>query len=158
MNRENVEYCINIMKNATNLDMRQWYSDINTRSIDDLHTCGNKACFIGYIGLSKKFKEDGGYINRWGFPTFKYDNEYYEGHIALAKWLGIHDALAHEFAFGCKPSEYCDMYDGGTSDYDPDYDVDYTRIYSPFYNKLWIMVTSDDVIIKLNKLLTGELA
>lgn len=50
-----------------------------------LHSCGNRACFAGYIAISPEFIEDGGSIGYCGYPIFngaEYEN-------AIAEWLGI---------------------------------------------------------------------
>lgn len=67
MNTERIKYAISIMEQAQNLNMRiwqnrtDWDSDYAT-TIEDLHTCGNTACFAGYIAISPLFQEVGGVV------------------------------------------------------------------------------------------------
>lgn len=148
MNRENVEYCISLMENAKNLCMQDYYignNDCNT--IEELHACNNTACFMGYVGLSEKFKEDGGDVFHPNIPILTIDGEEYDGHYALAKWLDIDVDLAHQFVMGVRDENFCyyRMY------------TDPNR-YSPFYAKPWDDVKPQDVIEKLKLLLSGELS
>lgn len=53
MNKERIQYAISIMEQAENLDMNSYQSAFNhVATIKELHTCGNTACFAGYLALS----------------------------------------------------------------------------------------------------------
>lgn len=71
MNKERIKYAISIMEQAENLYMGTWQEvDSHTvaTTIKDLHTCGNTACFAGYIALSPLFKAEGGVVDSCGEP------------------------------------------------------------------------------------------
>lgn len=71
MNKERIKYAISIMEQAQNLNMGTWQDyDLNTpaTTMEELHTCGNTACFAGYIALSPLFKAEGGVVDSCGEP------------------------------------------------------------------------------------------
>lgn len=80
MNNERIKYAIAVMEQAENLDMSTWQtydSETLATTIKDLHTCGNTACFAGYIALSPLFKAEGGVVDSVGEPLMgeKYGDE-----------------------------------------------------------------------------------
>lgn len=131
-NIENVKLAIQVMKQATNLDMRSWQNCNDSRkyahSIEELHTCGNTACFAGYLAISG--------IPGWSISALqkpKYKEHCNEA--AVKNFLEISNGLAYALVYG----EY------KSGDYDKFYPV-------PFKE-----VTPEHVIEKLNLILTGEL-
>lgn len=136
-NIENVKLAIQVMERATNLDMRSWQADsrnpyltapIMVCTINDLHTCGNTACFAGYLAISG--------IPGWRITAFQKPE--YKGHIcesAVKNFLEISKDLAYALVYG----EYT------IGDWDSFYPV-------PFKD-----ITPQHVIEKLNLILTGEL-
>ena len=102
MNRENIQKAIAIMKRAEDdhFDMCDWQSDLLglAKTIDELHGCGNTACFAGYIAMAPEFKEDGGQQDIiCGDPEFPRDgtNFFHSGADAVAAWLDISKLLAY---------------------------------------------------------------
>lgn len=139
MNRENVKYCIELMQNATSFDICDWQSGFKLRdSIDALHSCGNTACFAGYIAISEKFKNDGGIQGTSGAPIIGIN----KGSNAVAYWLDIPERLAYSFTNGDTCMQKLN---------------DSYFTYSDFYEKAWCDIKPQDVIKKLNQLLNGEL-
>ncbi|AAS89637.1 p51 [Pseudomonas phage PaP2] len=136
-NIENVKLAIQVMERATNLDMRSWQADsrnaylappIMALSIDDLHACGNTACFAGYLAISG--------IPGWSISAFQKPK--YKEHLnesAVKNFLEISNDLAYALVYG----EYT------IGDWDTFYPVPFSKI------------TPDHVIEKLNLILTGEL-
>lgn len=96
MNRENIKYCIELMKRADKFSMRTYQTGypIST-SLDELHRRGQSACFAGYVAVSDKFKADGGFVKRRGVPCI---NEK-EGAAAIAEWLDIPFKLADRLIY-----------------------------------------------------------
>lgn len=132
MNKENIEYSIQLMQNAKNLNMGYYQSgEKKVNNIELLHSCGNTACFAGYIAISDKFKNDGGTKYRNGSP--EYDNKW--GAEAISVWLDISFNLA------------CSLVTGACG----------FGLFSPFYNKEFTDVTPEDVIEKLELILDGSL-
>ena len=141
MNRKNVLIAIDVMKKAreaNSLDMINWQSykahSKKCESVDELHACGNKACFAGHIALCDEFKADGGSVGWAGMPEIRDLTAEY----AISDWLGITRKTASMFVYGDRPNM-----DAGGMCY--------------FYKKAWCDITADDVIEKLNLVLNGEL-
>lgn len=99
MNKRNVLKAIAIMKRAKNLEMLAFQSRAHGRGFvgteEELHMCGNTACFAGYIAISKEFKEDGGEC-RDGSPFFNGELE----EEAIRQWLDISIDLASGLVYG----------------------------------------------------------
>lgn len=149
MNEKNVQKAIDIMKRAAEhdcIDMTSYQSANEESNLvryeDELHACGNKACFAGYIAVSPEFRADGGCTSFAGSPMIykKLINTNYPvlGYVAIAEWLGIHSDIAYSFVHG---------------DLDDDAIVENGGLYSGFYEKDWSDITADDVIVKLEQLL-----
>lgn len=101
MNRENIEYMKTVMEQATSFHMRAFQNittsaDEFAETVDQLHQCGNTACFAGYLAISEKFKQDGGRA-RNGVPVYRSFDDYY----AVAEWLGISNLLTEKIVYGC---------------------------------------------------------
>ena len=99
MNRENIEYMIGIMEEAEALDMNYFqntstFMEPSSETIEELHKCGNTACFAGYMAISDKFQKDGGQSSE-GAPKI---NKLYEDQ-AVAYWLDISEELASDIVF-----------------------------------------------------------
>lgn len=72
MNKKRIKYAISVMEKAKNLDMNSWQTSYNlAATITELHTCGNTACFAGYLALSPLFKEVGGAVGIVGEPVYE---------------------------------------------------------------------------------------
>lgn len=132
MNRERIEAAIELTKQATNLDMECWQNGSKqVTTIEELHSCGNTACFAGYLVLSDEWKLAGGTIDCYGTPALGDEL----GHTAIANYLGINTNLSHKLIHG----------DTKRTDY------------SYFYEIGWRKVTPQHVIAKLELILNGEL-
>lgn len=68
MNVQRIQAAIEMMKIAKGLDMCSWQdftssgNDSVSKSIEELHRCGNTACFAGYLAISEEFKAAGGRV------------------------------------------------------------------------------------------------
>ncbi len=71
------------------LDMSDFQHGIITSNLEQFHTCGNKACIAGFVGLQPDFRAAGGHIGDYGTPIFKT----LKGSLALSEWWGISDDL-----------------------------------------------------------------
>lgn len=151
MNVENINFAIEVMKSAKNLQM-ETFQDVNgdeiACTIDDLHRCGNTACFVGYLSLTDKYKEfvintytqdslkdikvdtDGTVIDYDDDTDFDNSSEYY-----LSRFLDIKEDTAHGLIYGNR----------GFGDFCSFYDEDFSK------------VKPEHVIEKLNLVLEGEL-
>lgn len=96
INKERLEQAINIMKRAGAVDMSFWQGEAfegcaTTES--ELHSCGNSACFAGWVAVSPEFQEAGGaHLPNSGAPIF----DGYTGYYAIAEWLGAEGDLPNE--------------------------------------------------------------
>lgn len=100
----------------------------------DLHACGNKACFAGYLGVSPEWKAYGGVIGGMGAPYIRLPKlGMLSPTESIGRWLNVSpdclELLFYQF----------DM----TMTNDGDHVV---------YNKSWDQVTADDVLIVLNRI------
>lgn len=95
MNRDRIEYCIELMRGADRLNMLWYQSGDEVDTLEEFHQCGNTACFAGYVALSPEFRAEGGSID-FGSPVWEGE----EGASAIAQWLGISYALAERFVYG----------------------------------------------------------
>lgn len=149
MNTENVKAAIEIMRQAKSLDMTEWQThdgvpiceteESTACTLDELHSCGNSACFAGYIAVSPQFRLSGGGVGLVGEPVFR-DMRSAQ---AIAEWLDISPGWARLLVYGHIES-------------DDSYDEDYN--YCSFYEKRFEEVEPADVIAKLELILAGELA
>ena len=112
MNRENIEYMKSVMEQAQAASFHMKAFQHNTsgeyefaETVDQLHQCGNTACFAGYLAISEKFKQDGG-RTRNGVPVYRSFDDYY----AVAEWLGICNLLADKIVYGSY-NFYDDLFD-----------------------------------------------
>lgn len=152
MNRENIQKAIDIMERAAKHDainMINWqmnYVAITETDVKrcakneaELHSCGNKACFAGYLAISPEFQADGGSMLNSGVPEIQSGMGYLYGESAIAEWLGIDFSLAQKMVLG---------------------EIENTEIenqYSLFYDKPWSDVRAEDIIQKLEMILEGKL-
>lgn len=102
MNKQRVEQAIDMMRNAKNLDMSDWQihaagTKRNVNSIEELHSCGNTACFAGYLAISPEFHAAGGSCGLNGTPVI--DNGL-AADDAVARYLDISPSLAHAIVYG----------------------------------------------------------
>lgn len=92
MNIERLNQAINIMKRAGTIDMGFWQGDTfdTCHTESELHSCGNSACFAGWVAVSPEFQEAGGaHLHNSGAPIFNGCM----GYLAIAGWLeagGLH--------------------------------------------------------------------
>lgn len=133
MNKERVLKCIKMMEGAKALNMREWQHGLlrHAKTIEELHACGNTACFAGYLAISDFFREAGGTMVTGGCPAYNDISDY----EAVAEFLDISCVTAEGMVHG---------------------DLDYTG-HSEFYNKPWREVTNMDVVAKLQLIFSGEL-
>ena len=103
----------------------------------ELHACGNTACFAGYVALSPEWAAAGNTISTHGEPVLggqaADESSAYE---VIAEWLGISHALARGLVLGSRAWALNDV---------AFYDVPFTE------------VKAEDVIDKLERILSGEL-
>lgn len=69
MNTERIKYAISVMEQAQNLNMSGWQNSVDigsdyATSMEELHACGNTACFAGYIAVSPLFQSVGGSVGQ----------------------------------------------------------------------------------------------
>lgn len=84
MNKENINKAIAVMKRAKNLQMTAWQNSYEiAQTEDELHTCGNTACFAGYIAISPEFP---GTCNEFGVPEMAFG----DGGKVLGSWAILH--------------------------------------------------------------------
>lgn len=72
MNIERLNYAIEIMRQAQNLDMTSWQDGEVVGSIVELHSCGNTACFAGYLAISPEWD---GEVTKSGQPYYPHSEE-----------------------------------------------------------------------------------
>lgn len=72
MNIERLNQAISIMKRAGTIDMTSWqggdFAECATTEAE-LHSCGNSACFAGWIAVSPEFQAAGGCPDYDGSPS-----------------------------------------------------------------------------------------
>ena len=147
MNANNVRTAVAIMQraalhNCIDMVRYQWgdISEDGRRHVvateEQLHACGNVACFAGYVALSPEWKAAGGYMYHSGEPKLPagVGEEDLWGDEAIATWLGISVELATDLVLG---------------------DTSYEHSF--FYDRPWGEVDAHDVIEKLELILSGEL-
>lgn len=162
MNPDNVKAAIAIMQRAKNLQMCEWQRDSKgmalgeydegswkegerspiATDIDTLHSCGNAACFAGYVAISEEFQRSGGSAKFNGEPWIPYpgrNNGTASGVYAIACWLDVSEKTARNLVYGQNKQ-------GSPA-----------PGFSTFYNKNFSEVTPADVISKLELLLEGRL-
>lgn len=105
-------------------------SDILAQTEEEMHSCGNTACFAGHVAISKEFFLDGGKITPYNSPEFlgSIDDK------AISKWLKITQHEANSLVYG-KIDE--------STEYEE---------FSTYYMKPWYVVNKHDVITKLQEL------
>jgi hypothetical protein len=152
MNVTNVKAAIEIMKNAKNLRMENWQSSPPQYRVgeggqgywlvtttEELHTCGNTACFAGYVAVSPQFtSEHGSGVSAGGAPILDKQGRRNFGEGAIRVWLDISHFTADALVHG----DYQDEDNSG---------------YCSFYGKEFQDVTPVDVIAKLEMILEGDL-
>jgi hypothetical protein len=139
MNKQNVLKAITIMERAKahgSVCMTDWQSGgvMDTQQTEQgLHACGNTACFAGHIAISPEWKIDGGIIGRFGEPSMNGSSPT----KCIAEWLDVDRRIATSLIYGdlCAASKE-----------------------SSFYGKPWADVNADDVLNKLQMILTGDLS
>lgn len=132
MNVENVKKAIQIMKRAGKVNMDTFQIGTTFALTEqELHACGNSACFAGWVAVSPEFQADGGRVDRtMGYPLISSSFDIFAADEAISYWLDLDHGKAQSLVYG-------DLDDG----------------YSLFYNKPWTEVTAQDVIAKLEALL-----
>lgn len=93
INLERLEQAIAVMKRAGEVNMNFWQRGGVSETEDDLHSCGNSACFAGWLAVSPEFREAGGGLHRSsGAPLFGA----FFGFRAVIAWLEAEDDLSKE--------------------------------------------------------------
>lgn len=110
MNKQRIQQCIEMMRDARSLDMGmfQYETFALAESIDELHSCGNTACFAGYLALSEPFKAAGGQSFH-GEPVILHKGEKLSAEDAVAYYLDIDRELAEAIVYG-DSDEYDELY------------------------------------------------
>jgi hypothetical protein len=100
-NIDNINKAIAIMLRAKNLNMTAFQANVNGLTLvtteEELHKCGNTACFAGYVAVSPEWQAEGGLCVD-GSPQ-RDEAETPEGDV-IAEWLGISRHLAFGIVFG----------------------------------------------------------
>lgn len=147
MNIENIDKAIAVMKRAQehqeNFHMRDFQcampkeNGIRTwaQTEAELHSCGNTACFAGYLALSPEWQtSEGCFLNDCVVPAVRIPPFFLNGADAVAHWLDISTSLAETIVYG---------------------DLWY-RI-SSVVEKDWLELKPQDIIIILEAIKAGEL-
>lgn len=96
INQERLEQAIAIMKRAGAVDMSTWQGGDEGGCVAteaELHSCGNSACFAGWVAIAPEFKKVGGkHLSDSGAPIF----DGYVGYYAISEWLKAEDELHKE--------------------------------------------------------------
>jgi hypothetical protein len=134
MNKENMLKAIAVMRRAAehkSINMQAWQSPKTGRVLvkteEELHSCGNKACFAGYLAVSPEWIADGVALTPAGCPII---TPKIFGYTAIAEWLDIPLKDEENLVHG-------DCING----------------MSCYYRKNWAGVTATDVIEKLKELM-----
>lgn len=158
MNKTNMQHAIAVMKraaaaNAINMEMFQTLSASNANQFQtyasneqQLHKCGNKACFAGYLALSEEFRtlQPEGYygtVSGSGFPQIIHIDSgkmFSQSDAAIGQWLGI-DAQLIEFLIFDKFDKSSVSLRGSSPQY--------------LYQKDWKEVTGEDIVTVLESIL-----
>lgn len=88
INLERLEQAIAVMKRAGAVDMRSWQGGEVRESEVELHTCGNSACFAGWLAVSPEFQASGGSLDTKGAPGMPAYKKQHGGG-AVAEWLEV---------------------------------------------------------------------
>lgn len=148
MNIENLNKAIAVMERAKERDslfMLHWQSTNHkliygaaANSEEELHACGNKACFAGHIAVSPEWCAD---KNNWSTPgggvPVRFNETLFKAEEAVADWLDIPNKLADYFIHN-----YTGLYQSYTDD-----DADHI-----LYGVPWISVKAEHVIRELTLL------
>lgn len=108
MNLTNLDITIKLMEAARQkdtLDMEYWQNRIGSAylayNIEDLHSCGNKACLAGHIAISREWSDWDGRIFENGQPFLIRNGKIIETAQALSDWFGVPElvvtALVYNF-------------------------------------------------------------
>lgn len=166
MHTENILAAIAIMERAkaegNKLDMFNWQTTAtgwNAYSQDravateqELHACGNKACFAGYVAISPEWRAIGGGVSSCGGAFLHKQTEYNPDNftirheLAIAAWFDVPERLVTPMVRG-QLVEKDRVYEDGRMAVDT---------WSIAYDKWWSDVTHDDVIAKLLALLLED--
>lgn len=145
VNEQALRDAIAIMRRAKRLRMNTWQAPVLdddgeeagpiVTTEDELHSCGNSACFAGHVGVSDEWIDAGGSISPSGMPVILLDDAFSGGSMAIWRWMGGSSLTIHHLIHG-------DTVDG----------------WSRFYDKPWKDVVLVDVIVKLEEMLADHLA
>lgn len=138
MNLTNLDTAIKLMEAAhqkDTLDMEFWQNRVGSAflayNIEDLHSCGNKACFAGHIAISQEWSDWDGRIFENGQPFTIRNGKIIETSAALADWLGVPELIVTMLV-------YSFTHPGETL--------------HPVYGELWNKVKASHVITALTEL------
>lgn len=121
MNRENIHYTIDLLKDAQNFKIR-WFqrnpgAETYVTTIEELHACGNTACIAGYVALSPLWRQLGGGIDRHGCPEPPPEYESENTSEAFSKFWGISERAAEAIIYGEEFEGFCHQHNiGGMPD------------------------------------------
>ena len=88
MNLERLNQAIAIMERAGLVNMNFWQRGKVSKTEAELHSCGNSACFAGWVAVSPEFKEVGGVTHPvLGAPILSTRS----GYLAIVAWLEVED-------------------------------------------------------------------
>lgn len=108
MHIERIKAAIKMMESARSLNMRIYQGGDSTNfatTIEELHECGNTACFAGYLAISPEFQAAGGRMRAdSGTPVFPNpdpeDTRFLYNAEAVAAYLEIPESIADALVFG----------------------------------------------------------
>ena len=150
MKKANVRTAISIMQRAAMRDCISMVAyqrgrsrgDIDAHEViatteEQLHRRGNTACFAGYVAVSREWAAAGNTISEDGEPVLAGDKAgATSSSEAIAEWLGISHDLARGLVFGSRT---------------------WRQNHVMFYDVPFSEVKAEDVIAKLEMILSGEL-
>lgn len=137
MNIERLKYFEKVMRKFDSCDMASYQEPKSgklVKSPEELHLCGNTACFAGRVAIDPLFISAGGRVSSIGAPVF---NDKYESD-AVALFFKLPSELAGKLVYGDREG------------------LGYGE-HSNFYGKLWKEVTGPDVADKLQAIINGEI-
>lgn len=112
MNIENIDKAIAVMKRAQehqeNFDMvrfqramrKEGGTETWAQTEEELHKCGNTACFAGYLALSQEWLTSEGCLLYNYVPAVHTPQCILTQSAAIAHWLGISTRLAETIVYG----------------------------------------------------------
>lgn len=148
MNLERLNQAIAVMKRAGKVFMGDFQTgSVSVVATDEitLHTCGNSACFAGWLAVSPEFQAAGGVVGFDGSPLYKYSML---GGSSVAEWLETDNTTAIELLVYGEA-----RHDNFNTDYLDEHGIEYQEIGNHHYELVgWENYNAQDVIKYLEAL------